>query len=115
MSSGLPGSESTRDGLRDLIEGRLSSESSRSKFVRPVTPPIIEKWLEAEVRDALGRGHYEHSSEPGRGYPQRGARGAAEGRGGLRSIWPVAKAVYSSALARIPQIDRDFTDLGRRF
>ncbi len=30
--------------------------------------------------------------------PQRGARGVSEGRGGLRSIWPVAKAVYSSAL-----------------
>ena len=30
--------------------------------------------------------------------PQRGARGASEGRRGLRSIWLVAKAVYSSAL-----------------
>ena len=53
MSRRIPGSERTREGLRDLIEGRLSSETGRSELVRLATRLIIEEGLEAEVRDTL--------------------------------------------------------------
>ncbi len=67
MSSRIPASERTREGLRDLIEGRLSSESGRSELMRLATRLIIEEGLEAEVGDALGREYYEHGRAPGRG------------------------------------------------
>jgi hypothetical protein len=41
-----------------------------------MTPLGIESWLEAEERGTLGRSHYKHSSEPGRGY----RNGLREGR-----------------------------------
>ncbi len=53
MSKRIPGSERTREGLRDLIEGRLCSETGRSELVRLATRLIIEEGLEAEVRDTL--------------------------------------------------------------
>jgi len=76
MSSRIPASERTREGLRDLIEGRLSSESGRSELVKLATRLIIEEGLEAEVRDDLGREYYEHGREPGGGY----RNGVREGR-----------------------------------
>ncbi len=74
MSRRIPASERTREGLRDLIEGRLSSQSGCSELVQPATRLIIEEGLEAEVRDALGRDYYEHGGEPGGGY-RNGVRG----------------------------------------
>ncbi len=74
MSRRIPGSERTREGLRDLIEGRLSSETGRSELVRLATRLIIEEGLEAEVRDTLGRDYYEHGQ--GQGY----RNGVREGR-----------------------------------
>jgi hypothetical protein len=68
MSRRIPASERTREGLRELIEGRLSSESGRSELVKLATRLIIEEGLEAEVRDDLGREYYEHGCEPGRGH-----------------------------------------------
>ena len=68
MSRRIPGSERTREGLRDLIEGRLSSETGRSELVRLATRLIIEEGLEAEVRDTLGRDYYEHGQAAGQGY-----------------------------------------------
>ena len=68
MGRRIPGSDRTREGLSELIEGRLSSEAGRSELVRLATRLIIEEGLEAEVRDALGREYYEHGEEPGRGY-----------------------------------------------
>ena len=50
MSRRIPGSERTREGLRDLIEGRLSSQTGRSELVRLATRLIIEEGLESEVR-----------------------------------------------------------------
>ncbi len=76
MSRRIPGSERTREGLRDLIEGRLSSETGRSELVRLATRLIIEEGLEAEVRDTLGRDYYEHGQAAGQGY----RNGAREGR-----------------------------------
>ena len=76
MTRRIPGSERTREGLRDLIEGRLSSEAGRSELVRLATRLIIEEGLEAEVRDALGRDYYEHGGAAGRGH----RNGVREGR-----------------------------------
>ena len=76
MSRRIPGSERTREGLRDLIEGRLSSETGRSELVRLATRLIIEEGLEAEVRDTLGRDYYEHGQAAGQGY----RNGVREGR-----------------------------------
>ena len=76
MSRRIPGSERTREGLRDLIEGRLSSEAGRSDLVRLATRLIIEEGLEAEVCDILGRDYYEHGGEAGQGY----RNGVREGR-----------------------------------
>ena len=76
MSRRIPASERTREGLRDLIEGRLSSDVGRSELVKLATRLIIEEGLEAEVRDALGRDYYERGTEPGRGH----RNGLREGR-----------------------------------
>ena len=76
MSRRVPGSERTREGLRDLIEGRLSSAAGRSELVRLATRLIIEEGLEAEVRDSLGRDYYEHGGEVGQGH----RNGVREGR-----------------------------------
>ena len=76
MSRRIPGSERTREGLRDLIEGRLSSQTGRSELVRLATRLIIEEGLESEVRDTLGRDYYEHGQVAGQGY----RNGVREGR-----------------------------------
>ena len=76
MSRRIPGSERTREALRDLIEGRLSSEAGRSELVRLATRLIVEEGLEAEVRDALGRDYYERGGCAGRGH----RNGVREGR-----------------------------------
>ena len=74
MSRRIPASERTREGLRDLIEGRLSSQSGRNEPVQLATRLIIEEGVEAEVRDAPGRDYDEHGGEPGDGY-RNGVRG----------------------------------------
>jgi putative transposase len=54
----------------------------RTELVHLATRLIIEEGLEAEVRDALDRGYYEHGSEPGGGYRnglRRGRLKTAEG------------------------------------
>ncbi len=76
MTKRLPGSERTREALNELIDGRLRVENAKSDLVKLATRLIIEEGLEAEVRDALGRGYYEHGSEAGQGY----RNGVREGR-----------------------------------
>ncbi len=68
MEKRIPGSMHTRETLSQLIEGRLSAPDARSELVRLATRLIIEEALEAESRDALGRGYYEHGGDPERGY-----------------------------------------------
>ena len=68
MTKRLPGSERTREALNDLIEGRLRADNAKSDLVKLATRLIIEEGLESEVRDALGRGYYEHGGAPGQGY-----------------------------------------------
>ena len=60
----------TRENLSELIEGRHSAPDARSELVRLATRLIIEKSLEAEARDTLGRGYYEHGGDPGRLRPR---------------------------------------------
>ena len=68
MTQRLPGSERTREALNELLEGCLRSENAKSDLVKLATRLIIEEGLEAEVRDALGRGYYEHGAEAGGGH-----------------------------------------------
>lgn len=68
MSKRVPGSHRTREALRELMEGRRSESFGRTELVQLATRLIIEEGLEAEVRDALERGYYEHGAEPGGGY-----------------------------------------------
>ncbi len=68
MSKRVPGSHRTREALRALMEGRDSESFGRTELVHLATRLIVEEGLEAEVRDALDRGYYEHGSEPGRGH-----------------------------------------------
>ena len=65
-----------KEALQQLIEGKLASGNAKSELVRLATRLIIEEGLEAEVRDALGRGYYEHGAEAGTGHRS----GAREGR-----------------------------------
>ncbi len=62
MTRRIPASVSTCEALSDLIGGRLSSQVGRTELVRLATRLIIEEGLEAEVRDALDRGYYEHGA-----------------------------------------------------
>ena len=68
MTKRVPGSERTREALNDLIDGRLRVDNAKSDLVKLATRLIMEEGLEAEVRDALGRGYYEHGGVPGQGY-----------------------------------------------
>ncbi len=82
MSKRVPGSHRTREALRELMEGRHSEQFGRTELVHLATRLIVEEGLEAEVRDALDRGYYEHGSEPGGGYRnglRRGRLKTAEG------------------------------------
>ena len=84
MEKRIPGSMHTRETLSQLIEGRLSAPDARSELVRLATRLIIEEALEAESRDALGRGYYEHGGDPERGYRNGNRTGrlkTAEGAG----------------------------------
>jgi putative transposase len=82
MAKRVPGSHRTREALRELMAGRHSEHFGRTELVHLATRLIIEEGLEAEVRDALDRGYYEHGSEPGGGYRnglRRGRLKTAEG------------------------------------
>ena len=68
MTGRAPASMRTRETLSALIEGRLSSPDGRSELVKLATRLILEEALEAETRDALGRGYYERGAEEGRGH-----------------------------------------------
>ena len=63
MEKRMPASMRTRQSLSDLIEGRLSSPDGRGELVKLAT-----RLIEAESRDGVGRGYYEHAAAPGQGY-----------------------------------------------
>jgi putative transposase len=60
------GSEQTREALDGLLEGCPRDQNAKSDLVKLATRLIIEEGLEVEIRNALGRGYYEHGREPGR-------------------------------------------------
>jgi putative transposase len=68
MATRVPASERTREELRALIDGRLSSSDERPALLRLATRLIVEEASEAEVEDAPGRGYYEHGATAGAGY-----------------------------------------------
>lgn len=68
MAKRVMASMRTRESPSDLIEGRLSSADGRAALVKLAARLIVEEALEAESRDALGRGYYEHSASPGQGW-----------------------------------------------
>src|SRR5437016_1696080 len=65
---GLPASMRTREELRSLIEGRLSTASAKDELIKLATRLIIEEGLEGEAGDAVGRNYYEHGAQTGQGY-----------------------------------------------
>jgi putative transposase len=68
MATRLPASQRTREDLRSLIEGRLSTSSAKDELVKLATRLIVEEALEGEASDAVGRDYYEHGALPGQGY-----------------------------------------------
>jgi putative transposase len=68
MATRLPASQRTREDLRSLIEGRLSTSSAKDELVKLATRLIVEEALEGEASDAVGRDYYEHGAQPGQGY-----------------------------------------------
>ena len=63
MEKRISGSMRTRETSWELIEGRLSAPDARSEVIRLAIGLIIEETLEAESRDALGRGYDERIAE----------------------------------------------------
>ena len=61
----VPRSESTRNELKQMIEGRAGAD--RSALVRQAARLIVEEALEAEVAQELGRDYYAHGAGK-RGY-----------------------------------------------
>jgi Transposase, Mutator family len=68
MATRLPASQRTREELRALIEGRLSTASGKDELVKLAARLIVEEALEGETADAIGRDYYEHGAQPGQGY-----------------------------------------------
>ena len=68
MATRIPASQRTREELRSLIEGRLSTGSAKDELVKLATRLIVEEALEAEASDTIGREYYEHGAQPGQGY-----------------------------------------------
>ena len=54
MATRLPASQRTREDLRSLIEGRLSTSSAKDELVKLATRLIVEEALEGEASDAVG-------------------------------------------------------------
>ena len=55
MAARLPASQSTREELRSLIEGRLATTSAKDELIKLATRLIVEEVLESESREAVGR------------------------------------------------------------
>ena len=68
MRTRLPALQHTREELRSLIEGRLSTASAKDELVKLATRLIVEETLESEAGDVVGRDYYEHGAQPGQGY-----------------------------------------------
>jgi transposase-like protein len=56
-------------------DARRGRRRRRAELLTLAVRKIVEEALEAEVREALGRGYYESGGEPGRGYRNGYRRG----------------------------------------
>ena len=86
MATRLPASQRTREELRSLIEGRLSTTSAKDELIKLATRLIVEEALESETGEAVGRDYYEHGAKPGQGYRngyRTGRLKTAEGSDGI--------------------------------
>jgi hypothetical protein len=63
----IPASERTSQKLNELLTHGVADGDTRTKLRKLAVRNIVEEALEAEVSEALGRGYYENSEEPGRG------------------------------------------------
>ena len=78
MESRIPASERTSQKLGELLTTGVADGDARAELLKLAVRKIIEEALEAEVSDALGRGYYENSAEPGAAIAMAiGARGSA--------------------------------------
>src|SRR6516164_6715869 len=60
MATRLPASQRTREELRSLIEGRLSTAAGKDELIKLATRLIVEEALEGETGDVVGRDYYAH-------------------------------------------------------
>jgi transposase-like protein len=58
MATRLPASQRTREELRSLIEGRLSTAAGKDELIKLATRLIVEEALEGESGDVVGRDYY---------------------------------------------------------
>ena len=68
MTRRVPPSERTSQRLRELLQQGSEEGDIRSDAIRLGVRKMVEEALEAELADALGRGHYERGGGEGRGY-----------------------------------------------
>jgi transposase-like protein len=64
----IPAWERTSQKLNELLTTDVADGDARAELLKLAVRKIVEEALEAEIRDALGRGYYENGAEPGRGY-----------------------------------------------
>ena len=82
MGQRIPASERTHQRLEQLLEQGVGDGDARAELIKLAVRKIVEEALEAEVREAVGRGYYESGATPGAGYRngyRRGRLQTAEG------------------------------------
>lgn len=82
MPTRIPASERTSQKLEELLTQGVADGDARTELLKLAVRKIVEEALEAEVAEAVGRGYYENSAEPGAGYRngyRRGRLRTAEG------------------------------------
>ena len=74
MATRIPASQGTREELRSLIEGRLSTGSAKDELVKLATRLIVEEALEGHGWSRVLRAR----CAAGPGIPERAPHGTAE-------------------------------------
>jgi putative transposase len=68
MAKRIAASETTRERLQAVMDGRLDTADGRGELIRLAARLIVEEALEAEVGEALGRERYERAAGGPSGY-----------------------------------------------
>ena len=66
MAKRLPASQRTREELKALTEGRISTASGKDELVKLAARLIVEEALEGEAADAIGRDYTSTAPNPAR-------------------------------------------------